>query len=184
MVAITRRHRRKRRTKQTSRKHTRRHNVRKHRVRRKTRHLKRRVKRRQTRHRRRRRMRGGRGCLSPAPYKVGTGIPGGKGSLPIDGRNYYALAQPSLHAPNSDIINPSVQLGGGLSSILPRDVVDLGRSMVAGVEELYDEWRGQPENISADPNVMDQNLKDGSLATSSIDVNAVYAKSNKLAAAV
>jgi len=165
--------------------------------RRRTRVSKRSLRRKSTRkHRRvrRRKMRGGSSCqtTAPVPYKVGTGVPAGKGSLPINGRNYYTLS-PDLHAPNGDIMNTSLHTsvpktflsgqhgGSGLTKLMPQDLVNLGRSIIGGAETIYDNWQGQDHPVSS--NVMVQpinNIKNPMPKT--IDMNALEMRANNKAA--
>ena len=194
---VSTRHRVKRRVKHLHKKRNvkkqsvKKHRRRKHSTRRVVKHKQ---TRRVQRHRRRRRKRrhtlkgGSPLVLKPVPFVVDKGVPAGCGSLPIAGRHYYNLASPDLHAPYGASINTSGRVaqlgGGGLTSLLPRDVVDLGRSITGGVKGFYDEWVGQPPYISDDANVMDQNLSPGKMDTSIIDIPSIQQRSDKLAAAV
>ena len=171
MVSAKRHHRVKRKVRRTR---TKKHSTKKHNTRRALKH-KRRQARRRTKHNRRRKrnLKGGNIIKQMSPF-VGEGIPAGKDSLPIDGRNHYA--------PNGN--TSLLQNGGGITDIIPRDLVDLGRSIVGGVKGSYDTWVGQPQNISDDPNVMDQNLKYGQPDASVIDLTAIQKRADKLAASV
>ena len=178
MVSATRHRRVKRKVRRTR---TKKHSTKKHNTRRALKH-KRRQARRRTKHNRRRKrnLKGGNIIKQMSPF-VGKGIPAGKGSLPIAGRNHY-IQCPDFHAPNGNIVNTSLLQNGG--GIIPRDLVDLGRSIVGGVKGSYDTWVGQPQNISDDPNVMDQNLKYGQPDASVIDLTAIQKRADKLAASV
>lgn len=143
-----------------------------------------------------RKMRGGSksGCITsaPVPYKVGSGIPAGKGSLPINGRNYYELS-PDLHAPNGEIMNTSLHTsvpksflstqsgGSGLTKLMPQDLVNLGRSIIGGAETLYDNWQGQEPPVSS--NVMVQPIaKTKNPMPTAIDMNQLEMRAEHRAA--
>ena len=187
-----------------SRSHTRRYKKRKqlHKKRRATKHNKRRNR------RRRKTLKGGRKALSysllsqpnqfkeTVPYKVGQGIPAGKGSLPINGRNYYALAKPNIHAPNGEGLYTPIHMsvpktflngqhgGSGLSALVPQDLVNLGRSIAGGVETLHDNWVGQTPPISS--NVMVQPISKNKikLNTTPPNIPKIMHKSNLLSASI
>lgn len=197
-MAYTRRHSKK----SASRKHKQnkhnKHKTRKHVSKHKRRHSKASKKstRRKGGKRYSRKMRGGSksGCITtaPVPYKVGTGVPAGQGSLPINGRNYYKLS-PDLHAPNGEIMNTSLhtsvpktflsnQAGGsGLTKLMPQDLVNLGRSIIGGAETLYDNWQGQDPPVSS--NVMVQPIAKTEVPMpSAIDINQLEMRAEHRAA--
>jgi len=131
------------------------------------------------------------GVKEVVPYKVGAGVPGGKGSLPINGRNYYALANPDMHDQNNWIQNTSngivspVQAGGsGLTSLMPQVLLNAYRGSVAGADHVYDQWVGQETSLSSYPSVMKQGLKPSKLNNTPVNVAKIAKKAGKLAAKV
>ena len=195
----TRRYRKKssthkqRQNKRKSRKHASKHKRRRSTVSKKS--MRRKGVRKHNRRSHKRRMRGGSSsCLttSPVPYKVGTGIPAGKGSLPIQGRNYYKLS-PDIHAPNGEIMNTSLhtsvpktflsnQAGGsGLTKLMPQDLLDLGRSIIGGAETLYDNWQGQEPPVSSNVMVQPINNTKNPMPTT-IDMNKLEMRADHRAA--
>ena len=189
--STSRKHRQNKHTKHKSRKHVSKHK------RRQSKASKKSIRRKGgKKHTRKHKMRGGSksGCITtaPVPYKVGTGVPAGEGSLPISGRNYYKLS-PDLHAPNGEIMNTSLHTsvpktflsnqsgGSGLTKLMPQDLVNLGRSIIGGTETLYDNWQGQEPTMSS--NVMVQPIaKTENPMPTAIDMNKLEMRAEHRAA--
>ena len=168
------------------------------RVRRKVRRASRRVRRRV-----RRKMRGGGGTVhyTPSkadfsnvnevvPYKVGKGIEPGQVSNGV--KNHYSLSK-DMHGQNNWIENTSLGTsipatpqkgGGGLSALVPQDLLNLYRGSVSGVGNLYDGYVGQTAPLSSNPNVMKQGLKSANVHIMPPNINAIQTRSDKLAASV
>lgn len=134
------------------------------------------------------------GFNETVPYKVGEGIPAGKGSLPINGRNHYALSK-DMHAPNGEIMNTSLYAsvpktflhgqsgGGGLRSLMPQDLVNLGRSLIGSAETLYANWEGSEPPVSS--SVMEQPItKEIPRDTTPLDVMRIEQHADTEAASV
>ena len=128
------------------------------------------------------------------PYKVGAGIPAGKGSLPTAGRNHYALNQykpditrnimnTSLHTSVPETFLNGQSGGGGLTKLMPQDLVNLGRSIIGGAETLYDNWTGSQPPVSSSVMVQPINNVEH-LDPALIDMNKVELRANHRAASV
>lgn len=126
------------------------------------------------------------------PYKVGAGIPAGKGSLPTAGRNHYALNQykpditrnimnTSLHTSVPETFLNGQSGGGGLTKLMPQDLVNLGRSIIGGAETLYDNWTGSQPPVSSSVMVQPINNLE-SLDPTLIDMNKVELRADHRAA--
>jgi hypothetical protein len=124
------------------------------------------------------------------PYKVGKGIEPGQVSNGV--KNYYSLSK-DMHGQNNWIENTSLGTsipatpqkgGGGLSALVPQDLLNLYRGSVSGVGNLYDGYVGQTAPLSSNPNVMKQGLKSANVHMMPPNINAIQTRSDKLAASV
>jgi hypothetical protein len=124
------------------------------------------------------------------PYKVGRGIEPGQVSNGV--KNHYSLSK-DMHGQNNWIENTSLGTsipttpqkgGGGLSALVPQDLLNLYRGSVSGVGDLYDGYVGQTAPLSSNPNVMKQGLKSSKLDIMPPNINAIQTRSDKLAASV
>jgi hypothetical protein len=185
---VSRRHHRRRKVGRVSRRHHRRRKVG-------------RVSRRHHRRRFRRKMRGGAVHYTPSkanfsnvnevvPYKVGKGIEPGQVSNGV--KNHYSLSK-DIHGQNNWVENTSLGTsipatpqkgGGGLSALVPQDLLNLYRDSVSEVGNLYDGYVGQTAPLSSNPNVMKQGLKSSKLDIMPPNINAIQTRSDKLAASV
>ena len=105
----------------------------------------------QRRHSRRMRKYKGGGCGKSAlvgnPWKGGDTSTWGKS-------NHYALhdgkyPQYGMHSSHNGV--PLEQTGGGISNIIPRDLMNLGRSVSGSMQDLYAGYRGVPPSTSPLP---------------------------------
>ena len=129
-----------------------RHNTRRKNAKRRVsrRHRKRSNKKHRRRSRRSRKYKGG-GCGKSAlvgkPWNGGDTSTWGKS-------NHYALhdgkyPQYGMHSSHDGV--PLEQTGGGITDIIPRDLMNLGRSVKGGVYDLYAGYRGVPPSTSPLP---------------------------------
>lgn len=128
------------------------------------------------------------GVREVVPYKVGLGISPSENAS-VTGRNHYTLS-PDFHAPNGEIMNTSLhmslpdkssQVGGGITDLMPQDLVNLGRSIIGNAETLYDNWVGAVPPMSS--NVMVQPINTDVRPTlEPVNMNKVMKRADHLAA--
>ena len=127
---------------------------------------KRRRSRRKNKRRSRRRQRGGYGTgAGPLGYSyVGSNVstwPGARAAAGMNsnGRtqaNYYPLSKNAVGPGGNDPFFGNQSGGSGRSTIIPQDIVNFGRDIIAGPTKLLMDWQGQKMPVSHQPNVTNQ----------------------------
>ena len=124
---------------------------------------------------------------NPQPATVGKPVPISNPSetLTAEGQLNHYEYNPRPNLPNDLIQNTSInQFGGGLTSLVPQDLINLSRSVGHSVKQLGATWNAETLPLSDNPSVLEQGLHPAKIRNTPINMPKILNNADSTAAAV
>ena len=124
---------------------------------------------------------------NPQPATVGKPVPiaNPAETLTAEGQLNHYEYNPRPNLPNDLIQNTSInQFGGGLTSLVPQDLINLSRSVGHSVKQLGATWNAETLPLSDNPSVLEQGLHPAKIRNTPINMPKILNNADSTAAAV